>query len=108
MDVTEKQVTMITIKGAERLDPIRVIFDDTAPRAGRVTIECYGTAWACWWGATGDSTIKWFFRSCDTDYLVGKFMTSNNRSEGDREYLARIIEAIKTVLKAQGEGKVPT
>lgn len=76
MKVDAGTVTILRISEVPRLDPIRVTLDDIEPGKGRINIECYGKAWASYWGAMGDHTIARFFESCDNGYLI------NNLSPG--------------------------
>lgn len=73
MKVEAGTVTIVRITDlmeSHRLDPIRVTLDDIEPGKGRINIECYGKAWASYWGAMGEQTIAQFFASCDNDYLI--------------------------------------
>lgn len=69
-------VRITDIMASHRLDPIRVTLDDIAPGKGRICIECYGKAWASYWGAMGNRTIAQFFIDCDNGYLIGNLATS--------------------------------
>lgn len=42
-------LTISDIMQSHRLDPIRVTLDDIEPGRGRITVECYGRAWASYW-----------------------------------------------------------
>lgn len=93
----EIQVTAIEITDAPALDPIRVIFQDMGPNQGRVIIECYGKAWANYWGSIGSGGIGAFFRSCNVCYLLDKFIRPKE-TKSEREYLRKIISAIQKEL----------
>lgn len=70
MKVQATQVTMLRITDVPRLDPIRVTLDDIGPGQGRINIECYGKAWASYWGSMGKESIAEFFVTCDNHYLI--------------------------------------
>jgi len=72
--VTESTVSKMTISDVDGLDTINVIFEDFNPEQGRVTIECFGSAWAHYWPAMGDHTIRQFFATSHVDYLIGKLI----------------------------------
>ena len=68
--VTAKQVTQYTITGHPSLDPVRVIFEDVAPGAGRLTVGCYGESWETFWAAMGDGvTLREFLARADNHYI---------------------------------------
>lgn len=88
---------------AQGLDPIRVITHDIAPGQGRIIIECFGEAWATYWGGMGDQTLQQFFKDCTTQYLVmnllpGMISYKPEHRKEKREYLGRIVEAIKAAM----------
>lgn len=91
-----------TITGVERLDPVNVVFQDTGPGQGRVWIECYGKAWATWWGAMGARTVRQFVADCDTDYLHRNLQPTGTKAE--QAYLERICTVvIATALQQEAE-----
>lgn len=87
------------------LDPINVIFQDTAPGQGRVFVECYGNAWASWWGSMGDRTVRQFVASSHVGYLMNNLvwgrMAKNTRKDG--AYLERICTALIAALNGEAE-----
>jgi hypothetical protein len=93
-------VTAMDIVGAPALDPIRVFWWDAAPGVGSVTITCYGAAWTAFFGAMPAETIREFFATANTDYLVTKLGITPHlyQRKRDHQYLARIIDAIKATL----------
>ncbi len=84
---------------APALDPVRVMFFDEGPGAGRVIVECYGDAWAAYWGAMGDRTVRRFFQTSPTDYIASKFARSDEL-ETRMVYINRIVAAIQAHLAA--------
>ena len=70
MKIEAGTVTILHISEVPRLDPIRVTLDDIGPGQGRINIECYGKAWASYWGAMGKESIAQFVVTCDNHYLI--------------------------------------
>ena len=85
MKVETGTVTILRISEVPHLDPIRVTLDDIGPGQGRINIECYGKAWASYWGAMGKDSIAEFFVSCSNDYLIGNLSVGldSSRPSGD-------------------------
>ncbi|MBJ2139861.1 hypothetical protein JC796_03885 [Delftia acidovorans] len=80
---------------SHRPDPIRVTLDDIEPGRGRITVECYGRAWASYWGAMGDQGIAQFFASCDNHYLIGNLAPDLHASRYSADALVAL--ARKTI-----------
>lgn len=91
-EITEKQVTAITIPKTKSLDPVTVFLEDFSPRVGRITIICYSKVWAYMWGGMGDSTIAEFVLSCDNHYLA-KNLLQGNTTETDLDEIERRVKA---------------
>ena len=87
------------INGAPRLDPIRVILQDLGPGQGRVIIECYGSAWSAYWGATGHQSILQFLDMADADYITSALSSHQRLSKIETAYLTRIVQAVKEAIK---------
>lgn len=79
------------------LDAIHVYWRDIGPAQGSVVIECWGCAWACYWGGMPASTVREFFARADVHYLVTKLGITPllKCRKRDNEYLARIVTAIR-------------
>lgn len=80
MKIETGTVTMLRITEVPGLDPIRVTLDDIGPSQGRINIECYGEAWASYWGGMGGKTIAEFFASCDNCYLISNLASHIDRT----------------------------
>lgn len=79
-----------------RLDPVRVILQDIRPGAGRITVECYGLAFASAFTSIGDRTIQKFVAGCTVPYLIEKMVPSDVRwPKHMREHIAQIITAAR-------------
>lgn len=100
MKIETRQCDYITISGADRLDPIKVFFEDTAEGAGQITVTCYGSAWSAYFGAMGDRNIKQFALSASADYLAGAMLsTIRKATKREEQYLKRIVLAVQDVLR---------
>lgn len=100
MTITTVQNETILITGAPALDPVTVVFRDAEPRRGGIIIECYGKAWAAFWGAMGDQTVKQFVAKCDADYLANSLHDrSQKRTKQSDAYLRRIATAVILALR---------
>jgi len=88
---------------ANGLDTIHVYWRDIGPAQGSVVIECWGCAWACYWGGMPASTVREFFARADVHYLVTKLGITPllKQRKRDHDYLARIVGAIKNHLLSE-------
>lgn len=85
----------------EGKDSIRVYVEDEGPSRGRITIQCYASAWTGYWGNHGEESLERFFVGSHTDYLVNNLMwgVSAQLLKVERvrmeATLAEIVESIK-------------
>lgn len=85
----------------DRLDPVTVFVEQYGPTESRITVQCYAQAWTAFWGSHGEQTVEEFVCSCHSDYVASNLTWGQNglmlksRSKYQREYLLRIVEAIK-------------
>lgn len=108
MEITKQQIEQLLIKGADRLDPIRVIMEpfQAEYHSGHFTVLVYGRAWTTFWGNMG-SPMRKFVLTANTSYIVDRLArsaepTSEHKRERDEQYLTRIVEAIKAALRQEG------
>lgn len=82
------------------LDPVTVILRDFVG-SGQIIVECYGDAWAHWFGAIGNNTLCEFIAGCSEDYLATKLTSSTVRKNTKREdsYVTHIARAVIEALK---------
>jgi len=80
-------------------DPITVFFQDFEPGKGRMVFECYGQAWAAYWGAMSGQTIREFVKSASAEYLCNK-LARQKQTKSEGVYLRRLVNAIKESLNA--------
>lgn len=79
MHITESKVTKLVLTNLERLDPVTVILEDLGKTQGKVTIDCYGKAWTCYWGSMGDGGIAVFMNDANVQYIAGKLFGGDER-----------------------------
>lgn len=89
--------------GRGRIDPITVILRDQEGR-GQVIVECYGSAWSCYFGSIGKNTLREFIAGCDEYYIADKLQSfgrqmSKKARQLEEAYLQDIARAIIGVLK---------
>lgn len=82
---------------------ITVFWQDFGPNRGQVTIFCWGSAWTCFFGGMGSSSIKEFFAGCSTSYLVDKLRITRwlKSSKAHDQYLGRLIDAVQRKIQAE-------
>lgn len=101
MQIEELKTDTIVIRGATALDPVTVVFRDEGPARGGIVVECYGMAWAAFWGGMGSKTVREFVASVDADYVANKlWRTGDKRTKQAEAYLLRIATAIIEGLRA--------
>jgi len=86
--------------GRGKLDPITVMLRDFGG-SGQIVVECYGDAWAHYFGAIGSETIRQFIAGCDEHYLSGKLISYTWRkpTKAEEAYLLDIARAVIAALK---------
>lgn len=99
MKIEKSTVQKLKITDIGHLEVINVFFEDYAPHKGKVTIESVGDAWSYFWSATGCETIKEFFRTAGTEYLVGKLKIGIKSTLTDESSEALQLAAKKFILK---------
>lgn len=88
MHIEESTVRHIRIVGVDRLDPISVTLQDFGEGQGKITIDVWGEAWSCYWGAMGKQhTISSFFQKASVGYLADKLAPGLDRSRFSNEKL---------------------
>lgn len=96
MKTQEIKTETVVITEVPALDPITVVYRDESPGRGGIIVECYGKAWAAFWGGMGAKTVREFVASCDPDYLATKlWRDGEKRTKGAESYLLRITTAIR-------------
>lgn len=104
MKITTSQITKLAISGLQNMDPIAVMVEDFSPGAGKVTITSFGDAWSRGWMSMGEQhTMRSFFRSCDTPYLIGKFNGSLRKEIDDQDDETLGVFLKKEIIKQRRE-----
>lgn len=103
--VEKNNVLSLTITGAERLDPIRVMIENYEPGKGRITVTCYGKAWTGAWFAMGGDTVQEFIQRVSNDYLIGYFDNSLS-SVIDDDNDANLSFVQKEIIKLRRENEI--
>lgn len=98
MRLTQTQARVLVIHELPELDPITVVLQDFGTGKGRLIVECYGSAWAHYWGAMGEKTLVAFLRGCDAPYIHNKLEYARMR-KCDHKNLRAIVVALKEALK---------
>lgn len=96
----------IKISGAMRapgrgtLDPITVLLCDMGGR-GRIIVECFGEAWAHYFGSIGKESLRDFVAGCDEYYLADKLISHawHRPKKSEEKYLQDIARAVIAALK---------
>lgn len=98
MRLEDKTVEAFMIHDAPALDPITVILQDIGPRQGKLIIECYGQAWAAFWGGMGNNTLREFLIGCNASYIANKMSPPYRTTKAQDAYLMRVVEAVHMAL----------
>lgn len=67
----------------DKLDPVTVYVTQFSDEAGKITIDCFGRAWTCYWGSMGKPTLQEFFLGCDNSYILGKLLQETRQTDFD-------------------------
>lgn len=103
--VEKMNVLAFTVTGAERLDPVRVMIENYEPGKGRITITCYGTAWAGGWYAMGGDSVQEFIKRVSNDYLIG-CLSPQLRSTVDDDNDANLIFVKTEIIKLRRQREI--
>lgn len=79
MKIEKKQTETYVITGFGDLDAVTVYVTNYKPGQGKLVIECYGEAWAHYWGAMGDRTLQEFVLKAENEYLSMKLIRGDTR-----------------------------
>lgn len=102
MRIEQVKTEALRIFDADGFDPILVVFQDFGNGRGHLLIECYGWAWAAYWGAMGDTTtVRDFVDQCGVDYVVNR-LTNNQRrvTAVESKRLDGIVHAVKAAIRS--------
>lgn len=83
MELEVAETKTYRLSKLERLDPVTVYVTQFTEKAGKITFDCFGRAWSCYWPSMGKSTIQEFFLECENDYILGKLLSETKQTDFD-------------------------
>ena len=83
MNTEKRQTETYVITGWDRLDAVTVYVTNYKLGQGKLVIECYGDAWAHYWGGMGERTLQEFVLGAENDYLLGKLLKETRQTDFD-------------------------
>lgn len=91
----------LTITG-DGMDPVRVVWEDYTPGAGRITIMSRGRAWTAFWGDMG-CTLREFVIDCPIETLrrdLTRCMSPglHRNRQSDTDQLDSILRTVRQAL----------
>lgn len=106
MKIEKRQVVMLDVIDAPKLDRIKIIAEDFGPGQGQLTIVCWGRAWSAYWGGMGSADITQFCISMSAEYIAenlvrGQIEGLKRNQKHEMRYLMRIVEAAKEAMRVQ-------
>lgn len=83
MNTTKKETETYVLTDLDRLDPVTVYVTNYQPGQGKMVVECFGDAWAVYWGAMGDNNLQQFVLTCNNDYILNKMLKNTTQTDFD-------------------------
>lgn len=96
MKVEKSEVTKITIKDVDGLDPVSLLIEEFDRGQAKVMIECYGESWSSYWGSMGGDAVDFFTRT-NVEYLVNCFERGIRQDTDELDTIAMGKNFIKEV-----------
>jgi len=84
MNTNKQQIEAYILTDLDRLDPVTVYVTNYKPGSGRIVIECFGSAWASYWGGMSGMTLQEFFISSENDYLLNNLIKNTRQTDFDQ------------------------
>ncbi|PUB80892.1 MAG: hypothetical protein DBP02_19810 [gamma proteobacterium symbiont of Ctena orbiculata] len=81
MNIENRQTKTYILTDLDSLDPVTVYVTNYEPGRGKVVVECFGKAWAYFWGSMGELTLQQFFVSCNNDYILNKLLEDTRQTD---------------------------
>lgn len=99
MNIETTPIKCLKITEIDYLDPITVFIENIKPKKGKVTIECFGKSWTCFWTSMPCETVEDFLLLKDEDYIVGKLSDIPSlvpvKGQELRDYIRESIQIAK-------------
>ena len=92
MKIKTEAALVLAVSEIPALDPLIIVMQDLGPNQGGIIVQCYGKAWAAYWGVMGSKNVAQFVASIDPSYLVHRLSPGKLRKI-DEEYLHRVASA---------------
>lgn len=83
MKTEKRQTETYVLTGLDKLDPVTVYVTNYEIGRGKLVIECFGDAWAFYWGAMGERTLQEFVLKAENDYLLNKLLKETRQTDFD-------------------------
>ena len=83
MKTTKAKTETYLLSDIDKLDPVTVYVTNYTPGQGKIVIECYGSAWAYFWGGMGENNLQEFFIESSNDYILGKLLEETRQTDFD-------------------------
>ena len=83
MKTEMRQTETYVLTGLEGLDPVTIYVTNYEPGRGKIVIECYGEAWAAFWGGMSGQTIQQFITDSHNDYIINKMVKNTRQTDFD-------------------------
>lgn len=81
MKIEKRQTETYLLTDLKALDPVTVYVTNYEPGKGKVTIDCYGKSWTCYWGGMGETNLQEFFVGCDNSYILNKLLDETHQTD---------------------------
>lgn len=94
-----ENIQVLRVPASPGIDPITVFIEEHSLGAASLTIRCYGTAWAAYFGAMGCGAVE-FISSIGAGYLANKMaspemvMTNKKARDQMQRYTERVALAV--------------
>ena len=83
MNINKLQTEAYFLTDIDRLDPVTVYVTNSEAGRGKIVIECFGSAWAGYWGGMGVKTVQQFLLCSDNEYLLGCLLKNTRETDFD-------------------------
>ena len=83
MNTEKRETETYVLTSLDGLDTVTVYVTNYKPGQGKLVIECYGEAWAHYWGAMADRTLQEFVLQAENDYLATKLVREARQTDFD-------------------------